>query len=145
MNNSVELTEEIATVSFIKGHYAYLKASSVSACSSCSASSSCGAKTISNSDSSYSLRVKNTLDLKEGESVILGIKSKQLLLGTVMLYLLPLCVLFLFSFIGKLFFGELASIGGGILGLIVGLVILRYLSKGDRIEKQFEPVIIRKY
>lgn len=139
-----ELAEEIATVSFIDDSYAYLKAESASACSSCAAKSSCGARTISKPSSSYNLRVKNTLNLKEGDSVIVGLSSNKLLFGSVVLYILPLLMLFLFAFIGKTYFGEVASIFAGIFGLLAGLLFIRHsISKGG-VEKQFEPIIIRR-
>lgn len=139
------LAEEIATVSFIKDGYAYLKTSSVSACSSCSAKSACGARTISQPSSTYNLRLENKLDLKKGDSVILGMESNRLLLGTVSMYILPLIMLFIFSYIGKILAGELTSILGGVLGLFGGLSIIRFITSKDNITKQFEPKIICKY
>ena len=140
----MSLAEEIATVSFIEGDYAYLKAESVSACSSCSAKSACGAKTISKSDSAYNLRVKNTLNLKKGDSVILALESNKLLLGTAIMYILPLIMLFISAYLGKVTFGETGSIIGGVFGLLGGLLLIRKMIFKGGEAKQFEPTVIQK-
>lgn len=141
----MSLAEEIAIVSFIKGDYAYLKTDSVSACSSCSAKSACGAKTISKPDSDYTLRVQNTLNLKKGDSVILVLESNKLLLGTAIMYILPLMTLFIFAYLGKVLAGESVSIVGGILGLLGGLLIIHKIMFKDGKAKQFEPTVIQKF
>lgn len=138
-----DLAEEIAIVSFIDDDYAYLKADSASACSSCSAKSSCGAKTITKPNAEYNLRVRNDLNLKEGDSVVVSLESQKLLIATVILYILPLLMLFAFSFLGKSFYGEIGSIIGGITGLAAGLLIVRQGFAKDKLKKQFEPAILR--
>ena len=140
----MSLAEEVATVSFIKGEYAYLKAESASACSSCSAKSGCGAKTATKSDSNYTLRVKNTLNLKQGDSVVLSLEANKLLLGTVIMYILPLIMLFIFAYLGKVGYGEAGSIAGGIIGLLGGLLLIRKILFKDGMAKNFEPTVIYK-
>lgn len=136
------LAEETAVVSFIEGDYAFLTANSLSACSSCAARSSCGARTMTKMHSGYSLRVKNTMNLKKGDSVVLGLESNVLIFGTVVMYILPLMLLFIFSYIGKIMHGEFASIIGGILGLLSGLLIVHYKFSKNRTIEQFSPKII---
>jgi len=140
----MSLAEEPATVSFVKGGYAYLKTENASACSSCSAKSSCGSKTLSLSDAEYTLRVKNTLNLKKGDSVVLALESNTLLFGTIIIYILPLLMLFISAFIAKVLVGEIASIFGGVLGLLGGLIFIRKFIFNSKIAKQFEPTIIYK-
>ncbi len=138
----MSLAEEPATVSFVKGGYAYLKTDNASACSSCSAKSSCGSKTFSLSDPEYTLRVKNTLNLKKGDSVVLALESNKLLFGTIIIYILPLLMLFIFAFIAKVLFGEIASIAGGVLGLLGSLLFIRKFIFNSEIVKRFEPTVI---
>jgi len=140
----MSLAEEPATVSFVKGGYAYLKTENASACSSCSAKSSCGSKTLSLSDAEYTLRVKNTLNLKKGDSVVLALESNTLLFGTIIIYILPLLMLFISAFIAKVLVGEIASIFGGVLGLLGGLIFIRKFIFNSKIAKQFKPTIIYK-
>ena len=137
----MSLAKEIATVSFIKGSYAYLKADSASACSSCSASSACGAKNVSTTK--YNLRVNNIKNLKVGDEVVLTMESKNLLLGTAILYILPLIMLFIFAYFGKIVGGETVSVLGGVLGLFSGLIIINKTINRKGVAKQFEPKIIR--
>jgi len=144
MSHAESYAEQNATVSFIKGGYAYLKAESASACSSCSAKSSCGAKTVSKPDSNYTLRVKNTLNLQQGDVVVLSLESNKLLLGTVIMYILPLIMLFIFAYLGKVGYGEAGSITGGIMGLLGGLLFIRKILFKDGAAVQFEPTVISK-
>jgi len=136
----MSLAKEIVTVSFIKGSYAYLKAESASACSSCSASSACGAKSISTAK--YNLRIKNIKNLKVGDEVVLTMESNKLLLGTAIMYILPLIMLFIFAYFGKIMGGEVISVLSGVLGLFSGLIIINKTIKRSDITKQFEPKII---
>ena len=139
----MSLAEKTATVSFIKNGYAYLKSEKVSACSSCSSRSVCGVNGGANSGA-YDLRIKNNYDLKKGETVVLEIKSSRLLLATFTIYILPLLLLFIFAYFAKILFGELASIFGGISGLLIGLLLIRYIFSRYQLARHFEPQVVRR-
>ena len=55
--------QETATVSFVKDGYAYLKTDAVSACGGCASKNSCASGRLTTSDSDYSIRVPNTLNV----------------------------------------------------------------------------------
>lgn len=139
----MQVTQETATVSFIKGDFAYLETGSTSVCGSCSAKSSCGSFSFLKRSNSF-LRVVNTLNLKSGDSVIVGLATNKLLLGSVLMYLLPLLMFFLFAFVGKVAGGETTSIIAGIVGLLGGLLVLKRVVGRSNVAKQFEPKVIRK-
>lgn len=140
----MQYTHETATVSFIKGDYAFLETvSAESSCSKCSSRSSCGSLSFFNRPASH-LRVKNTIDLKAGDSVVLALGTNKILFGTVVMYLLPLLVLFLFAAIGKSFGSELFSIVAGLCGLFGSLLLIKKFVKKASVAKGFEPTIIRK-
>ncbi len=136
---------EISVVSFVEGDYAYLKTDSTSSCNSCSSKSACGSgKLLSFTDSNPTIRVPNTLNLKQGDEVIIGMSSDKLLLGTILVYLLPLLFLFLFAAIAKMFGGELQSVLAGFGGLLLGLVFAKKITSINSIAKQFQPKVEEK-
>jgi sigma-E factor negative regulatory protein RseC len=142
--------EETVKVSFVKNGYAYVVTDKASACGSCASKSSCGSLNFfsSNKDSEENnesgLKVLNTLNLKAGDSAILSITSDKLLLGTLLLYILPLFSLLLFASMAKNIGGELTSMIAGISGFFLTLLIVRNILKNEKNSNQFEPTLVRK-
>ena len=60
------------------------------------------------------------------------------------MYILPLIMLFIFAYLGKVGYGEAGSIAGGIIGLLSGLVLIRKILFKDGMAKNFEPTVIYK-
>lgn len=138
----MQLAEETAIVSFIEGDYAFLETGrGVASCNKCSARSSCASVTLVKRSESH-LRIKNSLNLKAGDTVILGLSTDKLLFGTVLIYLLPLFALFVCAAVGKHLGGELYSAIAGICGLFVSLFLIRKFVKQKKVIKQFTPHII---
>jgi sigma-E factor negative regulatory protein RseC len=123
-----------------------LKTDAGSACGSCSSKKSCGSGRLFSfsDDSDYSIRVPNRINLKQGDEVILDMSSDKLLLGTMLIYLLPLLFLFLFASIGKYFAGELASVLTGLGGLLIGLNVAKKIILIKKVARQFEPEVQEK-
>jgi sigma-E factor negative regulatory protein RseC len=140
----MQLAEQTAIVNHVDGDLAYLKANSNAGCGSCSSKLSCGSTSLFSFTPNNYLKVTNTLDLRAGDSVIVSIPSEKLLFGTVLVYLLPLFVLFGFAIVGKLLLGESASILLGLVGLFLSLIFVKKFIAQKNIRPQFEPVIQRK-
>lgn len=137
--------EEKATVSHILGDFVFLETQNNPSCVSCSSKAGCGqVASIFTFKPKNKLKVNNTLKLKEGDEVIVAMPTGTLLKATVLMYLLPLILLFLFSLIAKLALGESASIVGGVLGLLVGLVFVNRYSQQTRVSQEFQPKLLRK-
>ena len=137
------LSEETATVSYLEGEYAFLETKSTSACGTCSAQSTCGSLSFFKKKVSH-LRVKNTLNLNAGDSVLLGMQSEKLLFGSVLIYIVPIFSLFTFAGLGRVWGGEGLSILMGVVGLFLALLFVKHFVAQSRISKQFEPILIRK-
>ena len=90
------------------------------------------------------LKVLNTLSLKEGDSAILTIASDKLILGTFLMYLLPLISLILIASIAKNYGGEVFSTIAGLTGLFVSLFVVKRILNKQKVSKQFEPQFLRK-
>jgi len=139
----MDVTQETATVSQIEGDYAYLQPSTTSGCGQCSLKSSCGNFNFFESSPSL-LQVRNTLDLKVGDTVVLGIPSHSLILSVMILYLLPLFSLLLLAVIGKAVGDELGSILLGLLGLGLGILLTKKIVSNSSIKTQLKPTVLRK-
>jgi sigma-E factor negative regulatory protein RseC len=136
---------ETGIVSFVREDYAYLKTDAGSACGSCSSKKSCGSgRLFSLSNPDYTIRVPNRLNLQKGDEVILDMSSDKLLLGTVLIYLLPLLFLFLFASIGKYFGSEFISVLAGLSGLFIGLSVAKKIISIKKVARQFEPEVLER-
>jgi sigma-E factor negative regulatory protein RseC len=136
------MQRELAKVSYIDGEYVFLKTSNMSACGECSSKTSCGSvKLFSPVVDSEDIKIKNTLDLKAGDSVVLELAPSKLLQGTFLVYLFPLILMMIFAVLGKMIGGEGVSIIAGLVGLVISLFLVnKYLAK-KTVSQQFTPSI----
>lgn len=141
----MKFAEEKATVSHIVGDFVFLETQNSASCDNCSSKSGCGQlSSLFTYKPKNKLKVNNTLKLKEGDKVIVAMPSRKLLKATMLMYLMPLLLLFTSSLIAKLAIGELASIIAGISGLFIGLIIVNRYSNQQSIALEFQPKLIRK-
>ena len=140
----MQFAQETAVVSHIEDGYAFLKASASAGCGSCASKTACGNFSLFNETPDSNLKTANTLGLQEGDSVIVSIPSDKLLLGTLLVYLLPLLSLFLFAILGKIIIGETASIVFGVAGLFLALFAVKKIIAHRSVTRQFEPKLLRK-
>ncbi len=141
----MQYAEETGIVSHNDGDYVFVETQNDGSCGNCKSNSGCSnIASIFMLKPRNKLKINNTLALKKGDSVIVAISSGNLLIATVLMYLLPLILLFVFSLIAKLFIGEGASIVAGAFGLLSGLFgVKRYTQRTD-VAAKFQPRLIRK-
>ena len=141
----MDSSEEKAIVSHVKGDYVFLETQNTTSCDNCSTKSGCSqVSSIFTFKSKNKLRMKNSLSLKQGDAVIIAMAPDKLMLATVLMYLLPLVLLFVFSFIAKLLLGENASIIFGLVGLFFGLFLVKQFTQQKAIAAMFQPKLVRK-
>jgi len=141
----MQFAEEHAIVSHLEGDLVVLDNQNSASCSNCSSKSGCGnAFSFFTFKPKNKLKVINSLNLKSGDEVVVGMPSDRLLKATVIMYLSPLLLLFTFSLVAKLFFGETASIIAGLIGLILGLLLVNKYTLQKNIAEKFQPKLIRK-
>jgi len=141
----MRFAEEKAIVSHIEGEFVFLETQNKASCDNCSSKSGCGQiSSILTFKPKNKLKVNNTLKLKKGDAVIVSMPSNKLLKATILMYLLPLSLLFILALAMKLILGESASILGGISGLFIGLFIVNKYSQQNSMAEQFQPTLIRK-
>ncbi len=140
----MQYVQETAIVSHIKDDYAFLKRNGSSGCGGCTLTSTCGSVSLFSFNPDTNLKVMNTLGLRAGDSVIVNMPSGKLMLGTVLIYLLPLLALFSFAVIGKMLVGEITSIMSGLGGLCLALFFVKKYIDHRNVALQFEPKMLRK-
>jgi len=136
----------------LESPFAYVEVQKQSACGACSAGGeSCGTSTLTRffAKRQPCYRVRNGVEARVGDSVLIGVEESALLRGSLAVYLSPL----VFVVAGAVGAGwlapaptssELYSIVGAAAGLAVGFVWLRIYSRLIAANSRLQPVILRK-
>ncbi|MCP5306507.1 MAG: SoxR reducing system RseC family protein [Chromatiaceae bacterium] len=133
------MIEEQAQVVGVDGAYAEIATERRSACGTCAAQSGCGTSVLAAwfPQRRLTFRVRNGIDAKVGDRVIVGLDEGALQRGALWLYLVPLAGLLVGAIAGDRLFlhlswsSELGAVAIGLLGLSVGLAISRRLTLAD--------------
>lgn len=143
------MIEESAVVVEAGDGYAWVETRRRSACGACSASEGCGTTTLAKVWGERRTRVRalSTLSLRPGDAVIVGLAEGALLHGSLLVYLLPLALLLAGALLGQAAFagaGEEPVILAGAVGLGLGFLAARVVSRRLRSDARFQPVVMRR-
>lgn len=147
------MIEEVATVIDCRDGLVLLEAQRQSTCGTCAAKAGCGtavfAKTLGKKSSQ--ITAKNTLNLQVGDRVLVGLHENALILGSFMVYLIPIIGLFIFALIGQWFSqqwlnveNELWIIAFASAGFFLSLSFVKKFNQKIKNDKRFQPVLLRK-
>ena len=98
-----------------------------STCQACEANSICGTAVIGRyfANKHKVLLIENTCSAQTGDSVILMLPEKGLLVSALGIYILPLVLMFFFALVtASQLDNELASVLGGLFGLLAGFFMV---------------------
>ncbi len=147
------MLEETARVVKVDEDAVWVETQRRSTCGSCSASKGCGTAAISRALGKRRsiVRVLSSMPLKTGDQVIIGIRERALVKGSLAVYAVPVLLLLLGALLGELgaqrFLWQSAEAGGlvlGISGFAAGLLWLRRFTRRIRSDADFQPVVLRK-
>ena len=143
------MIEEAAVVVEAGDGYAWVETWRRSACGACSASDGCGTAMLAQvwGDRRVRVRALSTLPLQPGDAVIVGLAEGALLRGSLLVYLLPLVLLVAGALLGQAAFagaGEEPVILSGAVGLGLGFLAARVVSRRLRSDTRFQPVVMRR-
>lgn len=147
------MIEQQAVVVSLEGDFARVETERKSTCGSCAATNTCGVSAMSKvmGQRRSVLRVLNEVGARPGDSVVVGLSESALLRGSLIIYITPLFSLFIFALVGRWLASILAfdstepmTIFCGLLGLLVGLVLLRFDVAGISRNKAYQAVILRR-
>jgi len=122
-------------------------------CGSCSINKACGTGIVSNyfKPKTIEFNLKNTINAKVGDTIIVGINERVFLFGSFLLYILPLLFILGFAVVADLISIQLNFINPELfiivmaaIGFISSSFCIRYLLKNKLNLLQYNPELIRK-
>lgn len=141
------MIKETAQVTGIQGEYALIEVLRETGCHGCSLGASCGTGSIGRllGHRQKPFSIANSLNLRKGDRVILGMAENAYLSAGFLVYIVPLFCLFLFSILADIVFGSIDFINvlAAIAGLIFGILLTAKLLKFTCF-KSIEPQIIKQ-
>ncbi|MEN8177811.1 MAG: SoxR reducing system RseC family protein [Pseudomonadota bacterium] len=147
------MIEESARVIASEDGFALVETQTRAACGSCGSAGSCGASVLSGlfKRRHNHLKVLNPIHATPGQQVVIGLQERALVTASLTTYLLPLVCLIVLAIAAQqaaLYWRwpdtELSSIAGGLLGLIIGLGLLKRFSQRRQHDPSFQAVILRQ-
>lgn len=127
---------------------AWVKTTRSAACESCTSKDSCGVSHHPSEEMTVIL--PNTLGVKEGDRVIVGINSGPMLFLSFFLYVFPIILLIIGALIGDALAPVLElnrsalSMGSGFLLFAVAFLIIRKKQVGMSKKDKYKPFLVRK-
>ncbi|MCF6246823.1 MAG: SoxR reducing system RseC family protein [Desulfobacula sp.] len=126
---------------------AWIKTTRSGACESCSSQKSCG---TANSKTEMIVSVKNTLNVEQGDHVIIGLQTRPIMFLTFLLYVFPILMLIIGALIGDTISSTLdtnTSLTSMFFGFIFfGLAFYYIRQKNHSLAKKdsYKPFLVRK-
>lgn len=144
---------ENAIVVLIENNQTWIETQRKSACGECSANKGCGTSVLSKVIGNKLSRIKaiNNINAQVGDEVVIGLNEQSLLKGAFMIYMWPLILLFLFSFVGQLVSenlqiqnNEFIVISFAVIGFYLGMRKVKSFSSSIAKDENYQPVILNK-
>ena len=143
------MIEEEVLVTAVDGSRIAIEKYRKSSCSACQQSCASGMVGRLLGDKPVRFWVESSLPVQPGDRVMVGVPEESLVKGSALFYILPLLALLLGAAatraVANVFFaapGDLASGLGGLAGLVLSLLWLRFFRVLEG--KNLKPVILRK-
>ena len=137
------MIEESGRIVAVSDEKVWIEIIRTSACDTCKAQKGCGHGLMNKSSLGQSFQLdvmKNGLSANVGDIAIIGIPEDSLIKASLISYLMPILLLLILAAIGKLLFGELASIIMGMLGLVVGFILVRKIGESETVTQN--PILL---
>lgn len=152
LSGAANMIEQTAWVANVEAGYAWvIPTKSTNSCGKCISNKACVSDGLNhkNSKNPSKMRVLNPLHARQGDQVIIGVRSEALILYSVLAYLLPLVSLIIFAALGKELFTvlhlmpEIGAVLCGFVGLIGSLRLINLWSSQHITTSDYQPVILR--
>jgi sigma-E factor negative regulatory protein RseC len=142
------MLEESGRVVAVDAQGVWVESDRTSSCQACSANKGCGQRALAEYAGRRTERlfIENPMGIPTavGDRVTVGIEEDSFLRASLLLYTLPLLLLFLGGYLGSMYSEtEVPAIIGSLCGLILGLLLARGL--GQRLARgcRYQPVLIK--
>ncbi len=142
------MIKEDGQVIAVADDHLWLQTTQKTTCDSCQGRHACGQRLLQNLSERQGL-LKVPLDqspveaVKQGDTVTIAIEESTLLRATFLAYITPLALLIVFAIIGQQMGGELLSITGAALGLLLGGLWVRSRLASEGCDSRFQPRLLK--
>ncbi len=126
---------------------AWIKTIRTEACKTCSSKNSCG---TAGNFKEVIIQVKNSINVKKGDHVVVGLETKHMLFLTFLLYVFPVISLIIGALIGNAIApslqmdSSLLSMAAGFLFFGIAFCVIRIKNNSLSRKKEFKPFLVRK-
>ena len=150
---AVQLLEEQAQVTRVEGDLAWVETQRQTSCGSCLAEKACGTGQMAKlfGARKNEMSAINRIGAQPGDTVIIALRGDALLIGSLVVYLLPLLLLFVTALLGDLLGRQLHaadpqtwSMLFAAAGLAAGFGWVRIFGKRIRHDPRYQPVVTRR-
>jgi len=147
------MIEEDARIVDIQGDFAWVETQRKTVCGACAANKGCGTAVLAKVLGTRRSRIKvlNTLTLRAGDEVIIGLHEDAMVRGSLAVYAVPLLAMLIMALFGEAFNARLQitqtegmTILFGLAGLAGGFVWLRHYAASISKDTRYQPVILRR-
>ena len=141
------MIEETAVVVDVGEQRLLLETQRKSVCQSCSVKSGCGTSTLAKvvGKRSAQFSVDKTLNVKVGDTVVVGMDENALVQGSLLIYFLPLMVMMLVGVLAEYAFAnEPITILSVIGGFVVAMIMVRFIFLNSHLKSTVQPHLIRQ-
>lgn len=147
------MIEEQAVVVSADEDFVQVEARSMGGCGACQHATSCGTGLISSlfGRRTTSLRIKNTLHAEPGDMVTVGLNRLAMVIGSLMIYLVPLLMLLTGAMLGEWLatrvapgYAELFSITSGLVFAVIAFLFSRRVLNSATMARMFQPVLLQR-
>ncbi len=139
---------ENGIVTDVNSSLAWVRTIRSGSCESCSSKDSCG--TSHHGQKEMIVSVKNTLNVKKGDQVVIGLETKPLLVITFLLYVFPVILLIVGALLGNSIAPSF-HMNPSFLSLVTGIIffcaaffIIRKKSQALSTNEIYKPFLVRK-
>lgn len=140
------MIEEAANVVSVQGKYVEIQMQRQSACSHCELERGCGTGAIGRmlGHRNKPLFIENTLNMKPGDRILLGMPDRSFLKASLLIYGLPLGLLVISTVLAQIVSNgsEVLVPIAAVAGLLGGLFISAKLTR-KRFARQFNPRVLQ--
>lgn len=142
------MLKERARIVAIDNEAVWVETIQLSTCGSCSAKKGCGQSLLASLGAKPNylrvlLPIKDANGYRLDQSVTIGLPENIVVNTSLLLYLLPLCLMLIFSaFAHNYYASELLTIAMAVVGLLLGGIAIRFFSYKYQYDQRFQPIIV---
>lgn len=142
------MIEETGRVVAVEASAVWVETVRRSTCQSCSARHGCGHSLMERDRAGARARVRALCDGHQpqvGDQVVVGVPEGALMHGAVMVYLLPMVLLFAGALVGALISGAEQTLAApfGVAGLVIGFLFNRWYSQRHLADTRWQPRVMQ--